>query len=106
MGPDEGIPLRLALPRLEGQSSPAVIDLASSGLAALANGAAAQPGCNARLYLPGGDDVRAPLPSAPAATVLLAQLPQVTATGRDPANGGKPNTLVRGLGPRLAGMNL
>jgi hypothetical protein len=106
VGPDEGVPVRLALPRLEGESAPSVLDLTGGGLAALANGAEAQPGCRARLFLLPGQDVQAKLPSGPAATVALAQLPQVSASGRDPANGGQPNSLLRGLGAGLANLSL
>jgi hypothetical protein len=106
VGADEGVPVRLALPRLEGEEARAAIDLTAGGLTELENGAAAQPGCRARLYLPGGQDVRAALPAAPAETVLLAQLPQVTASGRDPANGGQPNTLLRGLRQGLSNASL
>ena len=106
VGGDEGVPVKLVLPRLEGEEVRAALDLTKGGLAALENGAAPQPGCRARLFLLAGADVLGSLPAAPSATVLLAQLPSVSASGRDPANGGQPNTLLRGLRPGLANLSL
>jgi hypothetical protein len=93
VAPDQGVPLRLVLPRLEGAAARPPIDLREDGALDLPAGATPASGCRARLYpLP---DVLAPLPPAAADTQLLLQLPQVRAQARDPENGGQPNLLLR-----------
>jgi hypothetical protein len=106
LGPDQGLPLRLVLPRLEQETGSGPIDLTVRGAPALPNDAPVQAGCRARVYLPKGDDVRGPLPAAPVETLLLGQLPQTTSVARDPENGGQPNTLLRGLRSAITNASL
>jgi hypothetical protein len=106
VAPDQGLPLRLILPRLEPETGSGPLDLTARGAPALGNDAPVMPGCRAKVYLPKGTDVRGPLPAAPAETLLLGQLPQISSVARDPENGGQPNTLLRGLRSAITNVSL